>query len=55
MVWSRVTLSLHGCTNVNIVFLHMDTYVFAGIAVALVSIILITGGVLVMLFINVSR
>ena len=55
MVKSRVTLSLNGCTSVNIVFMHMDAYVFAGIAVALVSVILIMGGVLVVLFINVSR
>ena len=51
MVWSRVTLSLHGCTSVNIVFLHMDSYAFAGIAVALVTVILIMGGVIVVLFI----
>ena len=48
-------MSLHGCSSVNIVFMQMDAYVFAGIAVALVSVILITGGVLVVLFINVSR
>ena len=49
MAWSRVTLSLNECTSVNIVFLHMDTYAFAGIAVGLVTVILITGVLIIVL------